>query len=74
LTDILTDLRTAAALKAATHWELVAQYEAYWLELTANPRPTHLMRAADIENTRAAMLAMLVAEIPIETAKKELKR
>jgi len=72
--DPLNDLRDEAAYKAATHPELVEQYRAYWLELTAHPRPPHLCTRADIEAARAVMLVMLVNETPIETAKEVLKR
>lgn len=70
----LNDLRNAAALKAATHPELVAAYLDYWAELTAHPRPPHFCTRADIENARAVMLGLLIAEAPIETVKEVLKR
>lgn len=74
MTDPFNDLRDEAVYKAATHPGLVEQYRAYWLELTAQPRPPHLERRADIEAARAVLLALLVNETPIETAKEVLRR
>jgi hypothetical protein len=74
VTDPLNNLRDEAAYKAATVPELVEQYRAYWLELTAQPRPPHIGTYEGIEAARATMLAMLINETPIETAKEVLKR